>query len=647
MSLFRSLLLLLFCMAGNPMVHGADSYWKGTMTNSFWNTANNWSPPAVPRDSGDAAWFDAGAAKGCTLNSSVSPTTVTLLAGFAETLTITGLNGLLECEEFFLTSGTVTTTAMDRFQVSRHLHMNGGTLAEVTCLGQATLSGGNLGILRMKGEAGILQSTSYKPVILGTLVIANGSTLQRHLFAPALFQSHASTTYTLEQLSSLAAARHLVEGSVVLRPASALTFLSDDPLGGSTLLLPGSLLVFSQGAKITGTLETSQGGSAILCNGDWECPGEYRSSGNLSSVLTINQKAASGFVDHGDNPADLVVIRGYASGGLFTQWRSSNTILGLTLTSDTLLALASGVRLHVSGDIINPGVIEVPPDALLAHPGRLNFVNMPGLDAEVFEPGSPVFLRLRDDDQNLNGTVREQIGSVIIQNPRNGDHLALTLLETGAASRIFDSGPIPTVWADEALDDDSIQAVPGDILVALYTDPDDPDDRTSDTVFAASAATATPSPSPSESPSPSPSATPSITETAVPTTTPTQSPTFSPTASPTPSVSPSPSPTLSPTPGPAIDSDADGYADWYETATGHDPFDAGEKPVLGDVDGDGQATVRDALLLYRHVSGRLVVADFDCTRADCDLDGFCTVRDAVGLYRWAVRAKGYEILPIP
>jgi len=88
-------------------------------------------------------------------------------------------------------------------------------------------------------------------------------------------------------------------------------------------------------------------------------------------------------------------------------------------------------------------------------------------------------------------------------------------------------------------------------------------------------------------------------------------------------------------PLPGGDSDGDGYADWYEEASGTSPNDPAQRPILGDVNGDGKVTLTDAVALRRHATGVIVLPNFDCeARGDLDRDGACTVTDALILYQW-------------
>lgn len=115
---------------------------------------------------------------------------------------------------------------------------------------------------------------------------------------------------------------------------------------------------------------------------------------------------------------------------------------------------------------------------------------------------------------------------------------------------------------------------------------------------------------------------------------------------------PSPTPTVTPSsPEPEIplwklDSDNDGYADWYEKQAGTNPFDADNRPALGDVNGDGQVNIEDAITLYSRVqtgeeSSRLE----ETQRGDVNQDSRITVEDAIILYRWVLRAPDFLVLP--
>jgi len=77
--------------------------------------------------------------------------------------------------------------------------------------------------------------------------------------------------------------------------------------------------------------------------------------------------------------------------------------------------------------------------------------------------------------------------------------------------------------------------------------------------------------------------------------------------------------------------------------TGTNPGNPESHPTLGDIDGDGHATLLDALLLYRWLAGQPVPNPPTCP--DVTYDGACDVKDALTLYQWTIRAPGFEILP--
>lgn len=127
---------------------------------------------------------------------------------------------------------------------------------------------------------------------------------------------------------------------------------------------------------------------------------------------------------------------------------------------------------------------------------------------------------------------------------------------------------------------------------------------------------ATPTPTPSPTPSPS------------------QTPTASPTASPSPSATPDPF---------LLDSDGDGFSDGYEQSMSTDPENPMDRPeALADVDGNGKASLTDAVELYRQVRGGPLAPG--AGRPDLDGNGVVDSKDALLLYRWLLAAPGYEIL---
>jgi hypothetical protein len=109
---------------------------------------------------------------------------------------------------------------------------------------------------------------------------------------------------------------------------------------------------------------------------------------------------------------------------------------------------------------------------------------------------------------------------------------------------------------------------------------------------------------------------------------------------------PSPTPTVTPSTPEPEDSDNDGYADWYEKEVGTDPLDAASRPALGDVNGDGQITIEDAIMLYQLAqSGDASLVPEIVQRGDVNQDSRITLEDAIILYRWVLRAPDFLVIP--
>ena len=179
----------------------------------------------------------------------------------------------------------------------------------------------------------------------------------------------------------------------------------------------------------------------------------------------------------------------------------------------------------------------------------------------------------------------------------------------------------------------------------------------SDSGFRGSLPTPTLTPSPTTTPTSTFTATPTFTP--LPTTTPTLTPdpttTFAPTLTPEPTTptltfTATPTITVAPTQTPVIspelDTDGDGYSDSYENSIGTDPNNPADKPPLGNVDGNEEVNITDAILLYRAVLGKVggESVDLSPTIADINGDGVVNLLDAIMLYRWTAGIPGFEVL---
>jgi hypothetical protein len=277
-----------------------------------------------------------------------------------------------------------------------------------------------------------------------------------HVFVVGTLGLGAGATLVLDPLSSLTATNNNIAGSIKLGTGSALSLLSD--------------------AHIAGTIDASQPGTAIACTGNWAATGTFIASGSLSSTLLITQSASSGTIDHGANPADAVAVQGAA--GKTTSWISSNTILQLTISSDTILEIAPGSVLRIPGAIVNASVLrEIAPGHIRHNAEELQAVN-DAQNALLELPINSTFrVRLRDADEALRADTPDIAAGLSIVNARNGDRLQVSAFETGNATASFLTLPIATRSAADAVVDDMLQLLPGDLINVSYIDNEDPEDN--------------------------------------------------------------------------------------------------------------------------------------------------------------------------
>ena len=135
------------------------------------------------------------------------------------------------------------------------------------------------------------------------------------------------------------------------------------------------------------------------------------------------------------------------------------------------------------------------------------------------------------------------------------------------------------------------------------------------------AALDTPDPTPTPDPDPTPTPDPDPTPTPDPDPTPTPDPDPTPTPDPDPTPTPDPDPTPTPDPDPTPTPDPD-------------PTPTPEpSPASGDVDGDGEVTASDALLVLRFSMNMCSLGPDALAAADMDGDGEVTAADALLILR--------------
>jgi hypothetical protein len=99
---------------------------------------------------------------------------------------------------------------------------------------------------------------------------------------------------------------------------------------------------------------------------------------------------------------------------------------------------------------------------------------LPARRGAVYAQGDSLFLRLSDPDQNFDATVAEEI-RMTVRSAR--DEVTLILTETGPDTGTF-TGLITTTGAAPDAGTCRLAVLPGELIEAEYTDPDDPTDRT-------------------------------------------------------------------------------------------------------------------------------------------------------------------------
>lgn len=453
----------------------AQSYtWVGRPPLNSWSTASNWSPNGVPDSAGEEAVFASGSLNDCNLSTSVTPTTVTLAAGFAQTLRISAPSATLSVTDMNVTSGTLAVTGRDQCRVAGRLLVEGGTIADVSVAGEAVLNGGTLTLLRLNGANVRLRSDSPKvPATVVSLQAASGNTTQTQALIPVQFDVAEGATYTLGSRGGLSPVSHRIEGHLALSPLSAMLFATGTHIStGSVSMAPGS---------------------AIVCQGDWSMTGTFTPSGDPTTALTIVQ-LSGGTIDHGTNAADLVLVKGAA--GVTSTWTSTNQVLSLSVPTSTTLALGVGAKLTVTNSLLNLGRIDTTLGGQLLHTAAVRFTTPGGLDLESCAAGDTIRVSVNDLDNNLLGTVAESLAGATVTNARNGDSVALALTETQVTTGIFEAA-LATANGSAAIADSTLQVLPGDTISLVYTDPDDAADN-----LAADAATVEGGATPTASPTP-------------------------------------------------------------------------------------------------------------------------------------------------
>ena len=114
------------------------------------------------------------------------------------------------------------------------------------------------------------------------------------------------------------------------------------------------------------------------------------------------------------------------------------------------------------------------------------FTDGSGNPVSVYDPDADVCVQVTDMDQNSNPGVSETL-TAVVTSPR-GDSETITLTETGPNTGIFRTCIASSTTPPAVPEDGSLHALPGDVLVASYTDSDDASDTSNDTALVNTAA---------------------------------------------------------------------------------------------------------------------------------------------------------------
>ncbi|PLY06793.1 MAG: hypothetical protein C0624_04090 [Desulfuromonas sp.] len=144
--------------------------------------------------------------------------------------------------------------------------------------------------------------------------------------------------------------------------------------------------------------------------------------------------------------------------------------IGSSNSAQTLTADLGTTASSAYDGLLNDGISdEVLPNGELPATGALSFVaDLSGSgDVTEFYPGSTLYIRVDDADQNGIPTLRETI-SITVTSP-SGDSETLTLLETGVDTGAF-TASVATSQAAPVSNDGTLQVSPIEFITATYID---------------------------------------------------------------------------------------------------------------------------------------------------------------------------------
>ncbi len=454
--IFFYFILLFFISA---LSHAADYTWKGStgILGNSWITQTNWNPSTgYPKNSSDKAIFNSSSAVNCAVVQNVSIGELYVDTDYAGTLAITAFE--LKPDNATIKGGTITGVSADKFIVKNNLNVSGGSLItlDATCEGNAEITAGTIGILRFKGANSNLTGAESTVLALGSLVIDSGNCIVKNSFIAGTLTVNSGTSLRISNKSTLTTTTNKIDGTLYLDSTSAM--------------------VFSTNANITGNIDSSTSGSMVVCNGNWNMSGTYTPSGNGTSILTIIQTANGENINHGNNAADIVIVRN--GEGKKSVWQSTNEIFELTVGNKSTLEIPASSILSVKNIILNGGkIIETSPGHIHHPADSLRALSETGVVVPEIPVGASFKVNLVDQDELLDFEAIDIAQGVKIVNPRNSDELNLSAIETGVNTTLLMTNLIATENTDAAVNDDKMQVLDGDVLQITYIDNEDAADN--------------------------------------------------------------------------------------------------------------------------------------------------------------------------
>ncbi|MEM2983385.1 MAG: PKD domain-containing protein, partial [Candidatus Bathyarchaeia archaeon] len=147
----------------------------------------------------------------------------------------------------------------------------------------------------------------------------------------------------------------------------------------------------------------------------------------------------------------------------------------LSVGTHTITLTATDSKGATGQDSISITIKERKPHT----PSRTRFTDFAGRDKSTYLIGDDIYVTVDDLDKNKDPNKMDSIINVIyIRNTRTGQRISVSATEKGVNTAVFCTDAIRSYGPGGSGD---LLVQPGDVIEAIYTDPDDSNDRTTDT----------------------------------------------------------------------------------------------------------------------------------------------------------------------